>query len=145
MPGDEMKVNAERFVLHPSAWLVVPTLALLTGQAAVALPWAPQRDGFAAFLILFSLLVSIGLLRRCWRGCAWLLLLSLGAFYLGYYRHRALLEPQFSRGHLRSIMVRDGTMLLEGKIVQEPERLVNRSRWLMQLDHLWHPTGDPGC
>ena len=57
--------------IHPSAWLVVSTLALLLGQAVAVMPWAvPEQTGF--LLILPLLLLA----STRWRGFAILFLLA---------------------------------------------------------------------
>ncbi|HSK31704.1 MAG TPA: ComEC family competence protein, partial [Candidatus Limnocylindria bacterium] len=118
----------------PSAWLIVPTLALLAGQAAVAIA-IPLIT--AAFLLgplpfLFS---------ARWRRWALLLFLAVLAFSAGYVRHRQLLVPNFSNDHLRSLVPAEGRLYLEGALSQEPERLLNRSRWRIRAERIWHPTG----
>jgi hypothetical protein len=30
---------------------------------------------------------------------------------------------------------------LEGTLAREPEKLPNRSRWLLRCERIWHPTG----
>ena len=57
--------------IHPSAWLIVATLALLLGQAVAAASWPiPWQAGFALLAILF--LVPL----RRWRRRAILLALA---------------------------------------------------------------------
>ena len=121
---------------HPSAWLIVPTLALLDGQAFAVTPWAiPPVAGASLFLPLGFVL------SRCWRSWALLIFLAGLAFSLGYARHRELLHPHFPENHLRSIMAREGRFYLEGTLRHEPEKLINRSRWQIRAERIWQPTG----
>jgi len=123
--------------IHPSAWLFLPTVALLLGQAAAALPGRIPLE--AAALSIVPLLL-IGSLR--WRRKALLLTLSLSALFLGYARHRGLLYPEFPANHLRSVMARDdGRLYLEGTLRHEPEKLVNRTRWQVAAERVWQPAG----
>jgi len=122
--------------IHPSAWLIVPTLALLLGQAIAVLPWTIRAEAAAALLPLSLLVVSAR-----WRGWGILLLLSSIALSVGYVRHRQLLLPVFAENHLRTVMARDGALYLEGWLSQEPERLVQRTRWQVRAERIWHSTG----
>ena len=71
-----------------------------------------------------------------------LLVLSLLALSLGYTRHRDLLFPEFPENHLRAVMSRDdGRVYLEGTLRHEPEKLVNRTRWQVAAERIWHPSG----
>lgn len=122
--------------LHPSAWLIVPTLSLLFGQAVATGPWSlPPQAAFAA-LLPPSFMVSAR-----WRRWALLALLSWLAFSVGYLRHRALLYPEFSANHLRTIIASQERVYLEGTLRHEPEKLTNRSRWQLRAERIWHPTG----
>src|SRR5215510_8379030 len=88
--------------IHPSAWLVAPTLALLLGQAVAVLPWTiPDK---AAFFVTLPLLLIIS---RYWRAWAILVVLSMLAGSVGYLRHRQLLAPVFPENHVRTVMTRD--------------------------------------
>lgn len=121
---------------NPAAWLIAPTLSLLCGQAAAAGSWPIPPAAIAiAFLPLFFLVSSR------WRRWAILMFLSIAAFALGYLRHRALLFPEFPPHHLRSVMDKQERLYLEGTLRLEPERLPNRSRWLLRAERVWHPTG----
>ncbi len=123
--------------LHPSAWLIVPTLALLAGQAFAATPWALP---FAAGAVLPAPLGLVIFSRR-WRSRALLALLSSALFVLGYARHRELLFPQFPENHLRAVMARDERLYLEGTLRHEPEKLIHRSRWQIRAERVWQPAG----
>ena len=78
---------------------------------------------------------------RAGAGWSLLLFLSLLAFATGYARHRQLLDPEFAEHHLRTVMSRDERIYLEGTLTREPEKLPNRSRWLVRGERIWHPTG----
>ena len=122
--------------IHPSAWLIMPTFALLLGQAIAVLPWAvPEQTGF--LLILPLLLLA----SRRWRGFAILFLLASLAWSVGYVRHRQLLAPMFADNHLRTVMARESALYLEGTLRQEPEKLAQRTRWQVGAERIWHPTG----
>jgi competence protein ComEC len=121
---------------YPSSWLVITTFALLTGQALAASPILPPP--------LSLLLVALPLPFIFWRvGVAWavLYLLAGTAFSVGYWRHVELLQPKFSPDHLRSIMQPGAQLYLEGVLLQEPEKLPQRSRWTVRALRVWHPTG----
>ena len=123
--------------LNPSAWLIVPTLSLLLGQALAAGPWNIPAEAAAALLLPVLSAVSAR-----WRRRALLITVSLLAMSVGYARHRQLLSPEFPQNHLRSVMARDdGRIYLEGTLRHEPEKLVNRSRWQVAAERVWHPAG----
>ena len=130
-PGDAVAAK-----IHPSAWLVAPTLALLLGQAFAVLPWTVSNH--AAFLSILPLLLTAS---ARWRGWAILFLLSSLAWSVGYVRHRELLAPVFADHHLRTVMARDTALYLEGTLRHEPEKLAQRSRWQLGAERIWHPTG----
>jgi competence protein ComEC len=121
---------------NPAAWLIVPTLSLLLGQASATSPWPIPAAAFAIALIPLTFVPS-----SRWRRWAILVLLSLVAFALGYVRHQQLLFPRFPPDHLRSVMERDQQIYLEGVLRLEPEKLPNRNRWLLRAERIWHPTG----
>jgi competence protein ComEC len=135
MPADDGQ-RLFAAINHPSSWLVVPTVGLLVGQALAGSSF--QITTVTALLLvipLFALAVLTG-----WRGA--LLICGAGLlFTLGYVRHHQLLEPRFPANHLRSIMSENARLYLEGRLVQEPEKLPNRSRWLLRAETVWHPTG----
>ena len=121
---------------HPSAWLIVPTLFLLLGQALAAAPWhLPDSSGLA--LVPFVLLPFYRRRRR------WVMLglVVTLAFSVGYVRHREILFPQFSNAHLRSVMLRHERVLIEGRLKAEPEKLINRHRWSIRAERIWHAAG----
>ena len=122
--------------IHPSAWLIVPTLALLLGQTFAVLPWTISAEAAVVVLPLLLLMVSVR-----WRRWGILLLLSSIALSVGYVRHRQLIFPVFAEKHLRTVMARDGALYLEGLLNQEPERLVQRTRWQVRAERIWHRTG----
>ena len=122
--------------IHPSAWLVVPTLSLLFGQAVAAGPWNIPYPAAAISLLPLGF---VGSAR--WRRWALLVALSALTFSLGYMRHRQLLFPEFADSHLRSVAQRDARVYLEGTLRHEPDKLVNRSRWHVAAQRIWHPTG----
>src|SRR4029077_8115287 len=130
------KTAAATQIDHPSVWLVVPTLALLIGQAAAALPLEIPSQVF--FLPLIPLLLVIKKSTRRWG----LLIFTAGlSFSLGYLRHRQLLHPNFPPNHVRSLTGDNVRIYLEGSLEREPERLPNRNRWLLRCERIWHPTG----
>ena len=105
--------------LHPSAWLMVPTVALLFGQAVAAAPWTLPPAAGAGLALPLGFIFSTR--RRRW---ALLVLLSGLAFFLGYGRHRALLFPEFPANHLRSIMVNQERLYIEGRLRHAASRSV---------------------
>jgi len=121
---------------HPSAWLIVPTLFLLLGQAIAAAPWQLPDSIWLAV----APLALLPFYRR-WRRWVTLGLLMTLAVSVGYLRHRSILYPQFPEHHLRSVMLRHERVWLEGWIKAEPEKLSNRYRWLVRAERIWHPTG----
>jgi competence protein ComEC len=122
--------------IHPSAWIAVPTLALLVGQAAATLPWnLPPSTS------VILLAPAAGIVWRHWRAWAILCCLSALALTIGNVRHRQLLDPVFPENHLRAVMARGATLYLEGTLRQEPERLPQRSRWQFSAERIWHATG----
>jgi competence protein ComEC len=129
-PGDGKKS------INPSAWLIVPTLALLLGQAVAAGPWhLPQAAAAVAIL-------PLGLIGSSrWRRWGILLALSAEAFAVGYLRHRQILFPEFADNHLRLVVSRQEQVYLEGRLRHEPEKLVHRTRWQLAAQRIWHPTG----
>src|SRR6185503_11196520 len=133
---DEQLYDAAVIEIHPSAWLIVPTLALLLGQALATLPGTIPAEAAVLLLPLLLLIFS-----RRWRGWGILLVLSSIALSVGFVRHRQLLFPVFAENHVRTVMARDGSLHLEGLLNQEPERLVQRTRWQLRAERIWHPTG----
>jgi competence protein ComEC len=122
--------------LHPSAWLIVPTLFLLLGQALAAAPW--QFPGSEWLAVGPVMLLPFYRRWRCWVILGLLVIL---AFSVGYVRHREILLPQFPDNHLRSVMLRYEQVLIEGQLNAEPEHLINRHRWLIRTERIWHATG----
>jgi competence protein ComEC len=120
---------------HPSVWLVVITVALLVGQAIASIAAMPRA---ARWLFLVPLL--LGVPRRT-RRFAFLLIAAAVACAAGYARHWELLHPVFPAQHLRSLMGESSQFYLEGFLRQEPEKLPNRTRWLISAERIWHPTG----
>lgn len=134
--GDRQPGNGAAASLNPSAWLIVPTLFLLLGQAAVTAPWPIPSEAAGVLVLPLALLVS-----RRWRRPAMLIGISALAFSLGYVRHRQLLLPEFPDNHLRLVITKGERVYLEGTLRQEPERLTNRTRWQVRGERIWHPTG----
>lgn len=126
----------EPLARNPSLWLIVPTLALLLGQAAAASAGNPPWP----YLLIFLPPMAV-LFWRGQRGWALLLLFALSAFSLGFARHRWLLDPRFPPGHIRSVMSEGSPLHLEGILDQEPEQSLLRSRWAVRAQRIWHPTG----
>src|SRR2546428_5282975 len=123
-------------IIQPSNWLIILTLSLLAGQAMAALPF--QIPFLFALLPLVPLPFLFSPSRR-WT--AFLISAALLLSVIGYARHRNLLAPNFPPNHLRSVIKEDARLYLEGTLIQEPEKLPNRSRWILRFDRLWHPTG----
>jgi len=121
---------------HPSAWLIVPTVSLLAGQALAAAPWAISPFAGAASLLPLSFVIS-----PRWRRWALLVFFAALTFAFGYVRHRQLLYPEFSEDHLRSVMAQEARLYLEGTLRHEPEKLTSRSRWQVRAERIWQPTG----
>ncbi|HSF59487.1 MAG TPA: ComEC/Rec2 family competence protein, partial [Candidatus Binatia bacterium] len=121
---------------HPLVWLVVPTLSLLVGQVVAALPLVIPFQVF--FLPLLPLSLVIKATTRCW---GLLIFAASMGFSLGYIRHWQLLHPEFPPNHVRLLMNDNTRLYLEGTLVREPEKLPNRSRWLVRCERIWHPTG----
>jgi competence protein ComEC len=136
MPAEPAPSEPNETVLHPSSWLIAPTLALLAGQAVAAGPWTLPATAGAGLVAPLAFVVA-----PRWRLRALLALLSMLSFSLGYLRHRELLYPQFPENHLRAVMDGDSRVLLEGTLRHEPEKLTNRTRWQVRSERIWHPTG----
>jgi competence protein ComEC len=123
--------------IHPSAWLIAPTVALLFGQALAAGPWHLGLEAGVVFLVPIVLFLSPR--RRRW---GILLALGLLTLFLGYTRHRQILSPTFPDHHLRAVMSRgEERLYLEGSLRHEPEKLVGRSRWQVSAGRIWQPAG----
>ena len=123
-------------VRYPSGWLIVPTLSLLLGQALAAAPLALPLSSLSLFAVpLFFLFWPR---KRAW---ALLGIVAGAALALGYVRHRQILHPGFSSDHLRSVMSEGAQLYLEGTLDREPEKLAQRSRWVVRSERVWHPTG----
>ena len=121
---------------HPSVWLVVPTVALLVGQAVAAIPLAiPFQVGF--FVAVPLLLV----VRASNRRVGFLVFAAGLALWLGYLRHWQLIYPNFPPNHVRLLTDGGARIYLEGSLGREPDRLPNRQRWLFRSERIWHPTG----
>jgi len=120
--------------LHPSAWLAAPTLTLLFGQALA--PWAIAPQALLALLLPLTFAFS-----SRWRRWSLLTLIAGAAFTVGYARHRELLFPEFPAHHLRSFTGNDEQIYLEGALQYEPEKLTNRTRFQINAERIWHPTG----
>jgi competence protein ComEC len=129
-------VNEAAASLNPSAWLIVPTLFLLFGQAVATAPWPIPLHTGSVFLVPLALVISAR-----WRRWAILISLAMLTFSVGYVRHRQLLFPEFPENHLRLAMTKGERLYLEGTLRQEPERLTNRSRWQVRSERIWHPNG----
>ncbi len=136
MSAAEQEPSGKASAIHPSAWVVGPTLALLLGQAAAVL-----ASDFATIALGLVLLTLFGVAWPRWRRWALLFCLSSAALSVGYLRHRQLLYPVFASNHLRTVMARDATLYLEGTLRREPEHLPRRVRWLVEAERIWHPTG----
>jgi competence protein ComEC len=122
---------------YPNAFLIVPALSLLLGQALVPLrvPGLPFAVALFAFVALGSLLVA-----KAWN---WVLiaLLSAGALGVGYLAHEKALNPELPAHHLRSLTDFRGALYVEAVHYREPERLPDRSRWYLRTERIWLPKG----
>lgn len=121
---------------NPALWLILPTLSLLCGQAA-----AIFRPGIPSWTALTALLPAPFLIPARSRHIASLVIFGAIAFSIGYARHRQILYPQFGEHHLRSVIQREDTILLEGVLREEPQRLPSRTRWIVHSERVWYPTG----
>ena len=121
---------------HPLVWLVVPTLALLVGQAVAAFPLVIPLQ--IVFIPLIPLLLVIKATKRRW---GLLIFAASLAFSVGYIRHWQLLHPQFPPNHVQLLGNDNARHYLEGTLVREPEKFPNRSRWLLRCERIWYPTG----
>jgi competence protein ComEC len=121
---------------HPSIWLAVPTVSLLAGQAAAALPLAIPFQ--LSLLLLVPLVLVIKASTRRW---ALLMFLAGLGLSLGYIRHWQLVHPALPTHHVRLLTNDNARIYLEGSLVREPDRLPNRHRWLLRCERIWHPTG----
>src|SRR5258706_11689301 len=135
MPASDAQPRTTN-AIHPSAWLVAPTLALLLGQALAVLPRVipPVTAGILAIPLIM-------IIYSRWRSRALLVLISLLALALGYMRHRQLLFTEFPQNHLRVAMTHDAPIYLEGVLRHEPERVSQRTRWQLRVERIWHNTG----
>src|SRR5258706_16340063 len=133
--ADDQPGSGTTNAIHPSAWLVAPTVALLLGQALAVLPWA--IPSVTAGIIAIPLILTI---YSRWRSRALLVLISLLTLALGYLRHRELLLPVFPQNHLRVVMARDGPIYLEGVLRHETQRVSQRTRWQLRGERIWHNT-----
>jgi competence protein ComEC len=135
-PPARASKNVNRLVDHPSVWLMAPTVLLLLGQALA--PFVSGLAPAAAFLVMAPLLLCLNAKTR-----RLAMVLSLGAatFSVGWFRHRQLIDPEFPPNHLHSAIARSETLYIEGSLLHEPEKLPNRSRWIVGAQRIWHPTG----
>src|SRR5512142_3338494 len=98
---------------HPSIWLVVATASLLSGQAL-----AMSADISPSLGWLGLLPAALCVPARA-RRFGLIAVVACVALSVGYWRHRELLHPVFSEGHLRSVMTSDSVLYLEGSLRQE--------------------------
>ncbi len=123
-------------VHHPSVWLMVATLLLLLGQALA--PFISSLSNVTGFLCLAPLFLC---LRAKTRRLGLVFCVGAIAFSVGFLRHRQLIDPEFPTNHLHSAINRSETLYIEGFLAQEPEKLPNRSRWIVDAQRVWHRTG----
>ena len=136
MPPPAALKGEDWILRHPSVWLVAPTVLLLLGQAVA--PFVSGTSRLAGFLLIAPLLLC--LLAKT-RRLGVLLLIGAAAFALGFFRHKQLIYPDFPSNHLRVAMNRSATLYLEGFLRREPEKLPNRTRWIISAQRIWHPSG----
>ena len=128
--------GVDLLVHHPSVWLLVSTALLLLGQAVA--PFISRLFPAAGFFLLAPLFLCF---RAKTRRCGFVLLLGAVAFGVGFFRHRQLIEPAFPPHHLHALTNRAEPLYIEGFLLHEPEKLPNRSRWIVRAERIWHPTG----
>src|SRR3990172_8410311 len=133
---DSASAQKEPLIRNPTIWLIVSTLFLLLGQAVAATPW-----DIPAFALLVFVFPFLSLFWREQRGWALLALLAGLSFSLGYIRHYHMLHPVFAPGHIRSLVSEGDQLYIEGMLHKEPEKLPQRSRWIMRAERIWRPTG----
>src|SRR3990172_8700665 len=133
---DSASAQKEPLIRNPTIWLIVSTLFLLLGQAVAATPW-----DIPAFALLVFVFPFLSLFWREQRGWALLALLAGLSFSLGYIRHYHMLHPVFAPGHIRSLASEGDQLYIEGILHKEPEKLPQRSRWVMRAERIWRPTG----
>jgi competence protein ComEC len=121
---------------HPSVWLLAPTALLLLGQAAA--PFVSGISPQAALLIIAPLCLCVFAKARRW---GIVLFVGAVAFGIGFLRHRQLIDPAFPPNHLHSVMNTAASLTIEGRLLQEPEKLPDRSRWIVAAQRVWHPAG----
>lgn len=134
--ADSTPTRKGLLIRNPSIWLIVPTLSLLLGQAIAAAPLVLPTSSW-----LFFLVPIFFLFQRDQRSWALLILLTEAGFSLGYVRHYQILHPPFPPNHIRSVMNEGSQIYLEGVLHQEPEKLPQRSRWIVRSQRIWHATG----
>ena len=84
---------------HPLVWLVVPTLALLVGQAV------PRSRWLSRFRLFFSRSFRCCWLSKQQRDVEGLLIFAASlAFSVGYIRHWQLLHPHFPPNHVQLLV-----------------------------------------
>jgi competence protein ComEC len=128
--------DSKALIQHPSVWLFIPTAFLLAGQALA--PYLFLGRPLQIFIVVAPLSVCAFAKTRRW---GMVLSLAAAAFTIGHIRHREILAPVFPVHHLRSVMNGADSLYIEGVLLHEPERRVNRSRWILRTERLWHPTG----
>jgi competence protein ComEC len=128
--------DSKAFIRHPSVWLFIPTAFLLAGQALA--PYSSVALSVEILIVLAPLPLCLITKTRRW---GMVLLLAGAAFTIGHFRHRQILTPVFPPHHLRSVMHGAETLYIEGLLLHEPERKVNRNRWIVRTERLWQPTG----
>ena len=133
---DSASAQKEPLIRNPTIWLIVSTLFLLLGQAVAATPW-----DIPAFALLVFVFPFLSLFWREQRGWALLALLAGLSFSLGYIRHYHMLHPVFAPGHIRSLVSEGDQLYIEGMLHKEPEKLPQRSRWVVRAERIWRPTG----
>src|SRR5262249_58304698 len=106
----------------PSAWLIVPTLALLGGQALAAGPLRPPAYSLALLLLPLPFVF-----RRGARRWAIIALVAGVAFAVGYRRHLDVLEPVFAANHIRLLMDDGGGLYIVGRPNAQPHLLPRRT------------------
>ncbi|MGH7930652.1 MAG: DUF4131 domain-containing protein, partial [Candidatus Binatia bacterium] len=135
-PSPARPTGLNELVHHPSVWLVVPTALLLLGQAAATFVSGISFE--TGFLVITPLFLCMAAKTRRW---GIVLFVGALAFSVGFLRHRQLIDPAFPPNHLHSVMNTPAPLYIEGTLLQEPEKLPDRSRWIVGTQRIWHPTG----
>ena len=121
---------------HPMTSLVLPLLALLTGQAVAAVSEFGGVLPLTALLAVSSVTLCLSKRRLGLLGLACAL-----AFHWGFAAHHGLLHPRLPPDHVQHLTGQKGSVLIEGRLYREPEGQGGRSRWHLAAERQWTPEG----